>query len=125
MVYGLARKRGGRLSRVGVCAAIILVLGVAGISAHSWYQYDCCADNHCAPVPSDSVTINGDAYRLDLEAGEHHMLRKRGHFSATVPFESPILRRSFDEQWHACLVPTGMYYLGLELRCLYIPDRLS
>jgi hypothetical protein len=111
----------GRHAPAFVPASLALLVTAAQIGAHSWYDRGCCDDRHCAPIPAETVTGQQGGYGLNLQHDDHFMLKERGGFRTIVPYDSPILRRSLDDQWHACLVPKGQYGLGLELRCLYLP----
>lgn len=86
---------------------IILALAIVASStlaiAHSWYDYDCCHDRDCWPLPAFSVEATSQGWKI-LETGE------------TIPFSQA--RKSKDDDFHICR--RGGKKDG-EIICLYAP----
>lgn len=93
---------------------IWIALAVRG-HAHSWYDYECCSDEDCKPVPHESIEEkpNGDV-TYTMPDGY------KCHFSASQ------IRDGQDTEWHACIIEAshaGPNY-GRSCRCIYRPARL-
>lgn len=105
-------------------AALCAALGLSGTIAyaHSWYDYDCCSDQDCSPIPFGSVEIVEDGYRITLKPGDHPLVH--APFTYTIPYDSPNVRVSRDDKYHACVISIGEIPEAtgptLSVRCLYI-----
>jgi len=82
-------------------SAALLVAFMLNAKAHSWYDFDCCSDNDCAPLSPDDVATTPQGYRI------------KGTW--TVPYSAPQIRPSRDHDYHLCEYPKG------TVRCLYVP----
>lgn len=78
--------------------------------AHSWYEWECCAGNDCAPIPHEAVRAGKGGYAVTIQPGEHPLVKDKP-LSAFVAYADA--RPSQDGQPHACIV-------GGALKCLYI-----
>jgi len=104
---------------VNIIKIIALALLVAAllsikVKAHEWYDPACCNDRDCAPIPMDAVRITAEGYLVEIGPGEHPMLHGEVVFS-TIPFNSPMVRKSQDGDYHACLTAAR------SIRCFYVP----
>jgi len=84
-----------------LAVAVAFVVFMLRASAHSWYDFDCCSDNDCAPITPDDVVTTPNGYRI------------KGTW--TVPYDAPQIRPSRDNDFHVCEYPKG------TVRCLYVP----
>jgi hypothetical protein len=84
---------------LGACVVLGLLAGYAW--GHSWYDWDCCADNDCKPVPAEDVAeiVGGWKY---LPTGNEFKDPKR-------------IRPSHDGNFHVCINPSNKQSL-----CIYI-----
>jgi hypothetical protein len=74
--------------------------------AHSWYPSECCLDNHCHPVPCDSIKKDGIKGFWWFDDGS---LQK-------IFFKREQVKASQDDYCHVCLIGwTGV--------CLFMPYR--
>jgi len=89
-----------------VLLAALLLLATIPALAHSFYDYDCCSDNDCAPLPDGAVVEGPNGYEVDMN-GNHY----------SVAYGDPRIRGSADRNFHGCEFPKG------QLRCLYTPGR--
>lgn len=75
-------------------------------SAHSWYDYQCCSDRDCEPIPPDAVN--------ETEAGyEVNYFSKQG-FQVHGFVPRAAARHSQDGRFHGCAMPS-------RFLCLYVP----
>jgi len=77
------------------------ILSVTIMLAHSWYPFACCGDQHCHPVPCDSIKAN----TLGLSWNG-------------VTFTHAMIRDSLDERCHVCVAVTGIHTYPY---CVFIP----
>ncbi len=83
----------------------MIALLLAAILAHSWYSYECCSENDCAPVPMGTlIRASGDGYDVTLPNG---LLLHAG---------KNTLKVSQDGLWHVCIIASNP-----SVRCLYVP----
>jgi hypothetical protein len=68
------------------------ILTVTIMLAHSWYPWACCNDQHCHPVPCDSIKAD-----------------KLGVSWNGVIFTQELIRDSMDEQCHVCIEVVGTH----------------
>ena len=85
--------------------AICLLLGSADAQAHSWYPWDCCHDDDCAP-----------ADRVDAVSTEFMVVTSK-HGTAFVPASMPR-RDSQDGRVHICMRKTDT---GMSPICVFLP----
>lgn len=116
MAYGLER-----LARFALAtAAVALIwLGLMSIAtrAHEGYDYRCCGQNDCSPVPTSAVHEAGPVIIFRIAPGTHPMwpATKTAHLVVEVE-RFRLEHRRIDGQWHICLGPT------LVVLCAYPPD---
>jgi hypothetical protein len=77
------------------------ILSATIMLAHSWYPWACCSDQHCHPVPCDSIKAD----RLGLS----------WHGVVFIP---ELIRESLDEQCHVCVEVVGTRTYPY---CVFIP----
>jgi hypothetical protein len=63
-----------------------VVLASVIVLAHSWYPWACCHDQHCHPVPCESIKEN--ALGLSWNG---------------IVFTEPMIRESLDADCHVCV----------------------
>ena len=68
------------------------LLMTAFLLVHSWYDYDCCSDEDCRPVPATDV--------VEIEGGWKHI--PSGAIFKDTP-EKKRIRPSHDRHFHVCL----------------------
>jgi hypothetical protein len=68
------------------------------IQIHSWYDYECCHDNDCKPVPCEQIEETKQGFKYD------------GLFFSKI-------KPSKDNQCHACILK---YDGGRTPMCLYL-----
>jgi hypothetical protein len=78
-----------------------IVLGGLIVLAHSWYPWACCHDQHCHPVPCE--TIKADRLGLSWNG---------------VIFTPEMIKDSLDEQCHVCIDTVGKYRYPY---CVFLP----
>ena len=89
---------------VSVLAALLMIfllisdLVIHRAHAHSWYDWQCCSDKDCHPIPPLVETPQGYVWRGRVVT-----------HAETKP--------SADNDFHECVGPTG------NLICLYVPPR--
>ena len=77
--------------------------------SHSFYDWQCCSNRDCAPLPDGAVHATADGWRI-IRIG------------LTVPYTDKRIRDSPDGRFHACFRngdPTQ------DLLCLYVPGMGS
>lgn len=87
-------------------ALVWLALMCVPAYGHSWYDYDCCSDNDCAPLADGAVIEGSGGYDVTMNGKRY-----------AVPYGDARIRASADNQFHACEYPKD------TLRCLYTPGR--
>lgn len=70
------------------------------VSAHDWYDRECCSDHDCAPIKRSIIQWTPTGWRVVIRPGEHPLARQR--IEAVIPFSQ--IRQSRDQFWHACIV---------------------
>ena len=95
----------------GLIAGMALALSATTAIAHSWYPWDCCSDNDCAPVQAAS-------YLTQASSSSPVLIVKTIHGVVAVPADFPQ-KESKDGQMHACMrkEPDG----SMKLLCLFMP----
>jgi hypothetical protein len=78
-----------------------IVLSGLTVLAHSWYPWACCHDQHCHPVPCE--TIKADRLGLSWNG---------------VIFTPEMIKDSLDEQCHVCIDTVGKYRYPY---CVFLP----
>jgi hypothetical protein len=81
--------------------AMKIVLGGLMLLAHSWYPWACCHDQHCHPVPCETIKAHG----LGLSWNG-------------VVFTQEMIKDSLDEQCHVCVDTVGKYRYPY---CVFVP----
>jgi len=100
------------------CAFLVALLAAAPAAlahkAPSGWVYDnfCCGGQDCQPIDNVQVEITPDGYLVSIPQGEHQTAR-RDHQKL---FRYNEVRKSQDENYHACILPNSQ-----EFRCLYVP----
>lgn len=87
--------------------ALAFLLAAVPAFAHDWYDYSCCSDKDCRPIPSSAVKATKDGYYVTING-------------RTMAYSSPKLKVSQDDQFHLCTI--GGTDDGLML-CLYAPPQ--
>ena len=86
-------------------------LAATAARGHSWYDWECCAGNDCAPIPGSAVRATRGGYAVTIQPGEHPLVKDRA-VTGFVAYADA--RPSGDGDFHACIV-------GGALKCLYQP----
>lgn len=87
-----------------IIITIISVIGAA--KSHSWYPFECCSDNDCAPV---------DHAKLEID----HWILTSKHGTVIVP-STMQLRDSKDNKMHVCMVKDSDG--NMKPLCVFIPS---
>lgn len=88
-----------------------LMLSVPGnVSAHSWYDGDCCSNQDC------------DVAKVTKHSDGSYEVRMWGYKTHTD--QQTEIRKSKDKNYHACIVfeRSGGRDPVPVVRCLYVPD---
>ena len=97
----------GHRRRIAAFGVLMVLIGAGtGAQAHSWYPYECCDDEDCAPVENIEKPDFG---RISIMTTKHGRI--------IVPNSFPR-RASPDHRMHLCVFQTPM---GLIPRCLFVP----
>lgn len=80
-----------------------IVLSAMITLAHSWYPWACCSDQHCHPVPCE--TIKTDDLGLSWNG---------------IIFTEPMIKELLDEQCHVCVAVSGKYTYPY---CIFLPKQ--
>jgi hypothetical protein len=102
----------GVLRRRFVLEAVLMLLLVTvilwnqGASAHSWYPWERCSDNDCAPISTTEVPVERDG-GFDLVDGRH------------ISYKD--VRPSPDGQWHLCEQKSAVNARDRRIICVYAP----
>ena len=96
---------------------LLIVAARAHQSPTGWvYDSVCCFGDHntgdCQQIPSHTVEITSQGYRITLKPGDHRKATK--HHVFIVPQSDA--RKSMDGDYHLCLWPSED-----DLRCFYAP----
>ena len=99
-------------------AALIAFLLAAPAAAHEAYDYRCCGQNDCAPVPDSAVHETGDVILFRIAPGTHPMwpADKKAHLMVEVE-RFKVEHRRLDGRWHLCLNAAQVPL------CVYPPER--
>src|SRR5262245_7603518 len=89
----------GRQQSIG--SQMKIVLSGLIVLAHSWYPWACCHDQHCHPVPCE--TIKADRLGLSWNG---------------VIFTPEMIKDSLDEQCHVCVDTVGKFRYPY---CVFVP----
>jgi hypothetical protein len=103
-------------TRLAILAGLLALAG-GSAEAHWKYEYQCCADNDCAPIDDRAVVENGERVIVTIQPGQHPMWPADGRAAGTFETTRRDLRKPVDTRWHVCLSPTG------SLLCVYPPMR--
>lgn len=95
-------------------ALIVTLLWPSSAEAHDWYDAVCCSDEDCAPVRAATVRATPDGWEVTLAPGDHPMVQEP--LRHVYPYDSPRVRPSRDQDFHACVSVHGQRML-----CLYVP----
>lgn len=95
---------------IATILAVVMLFLSENTKAHEWYDYECCSETDCHPLPVDAVQATPEGWFIK-ESGE------------TIPYGDPRERKSKDSGYHRCTM-TGYTGTGriLITRCLYVPD---
>lgn len=101
----------------------LVVIAATAAHAHSWYDYDCCSDRDCEPVPFHSVSITEEGVHVKLEPGEHSLVLEG--VDELLLWGDVNIRQSQDGEHHACVAPALTDFedgrqVGDRLLCVYI-----
>lgn len=89
---------GRRMKRAAFALALLLSTPA---SAHEWYEFECCHDDHCRPAKPGEWVETPQGWQSK---------------GLLVPWSDERLRPSRDGQVHPCYGYDG------ELLCLYVPE---
>lgn len=89
--------------------ALMAIMALSPVLAHSWYDWECCAGNDCAPIPDHAVRAVRGGYAVLIRPGEHPLV-KDAPVSGFIAYADA--RQSQDGQPHACIVAG-------KIKCLY------
>ena len=89
--------------------ALMAIMALSPVLAHSWYEWECCAGNDCAPIPDHAVRPVKGGYAVTIQPGEHPMVKDKP-ISGFIAYADA--RQSQDGKAHACIVAGA-------LKCLY------
>lgn len=77
----------------------------SSVLAHSWYPWECCSDNDCAPIKEIVVLENGDlkiTITLKLKGEKGEVI---GSYDTSAVFPKDFEQRtSKDGETHACII---------------------
>lgn len=89
------------IGRVLIC----LLLFTLPASAHKWYDYDCCSESDCHPVPCDEVTE-----------------KNKSMWYHNFEFFGKSVRPSKDTDCHVCISNEGSTFMNPVPHCVYIQN---
>ena len=98
-----------------LAVGLLLVFQPWSAWAHSWYDPWCCSGKDCAPIPFSAVREIQGGYQITLKPGDHPLVTRVHVFQ----IEQVKVKRSKDDQYHACLFPTED-----RLLCFYAPAAM-
>ena len=90
----------------GVVVLVTAALFATVAAAHSWYPFECCNDDDCAPVTASELSASGQSSIMTNRLGR-----------ILVPHTFPR-RISPDNRTHLCVLHTPS---GPVPRCLFVP----
>lgn len=93
-------------------AAIFIAIPAAAF-AHEWYDTACCNTIDCAQVPARTIQLEDGSYLVRLSPGDHPFVT--GNIQVVIPADSPKVRISQDDFYHACVTPLQ------RVLCIYVP----
>jgi hypothetical protein len=109
--------RGGALGLDAIIAAAC-AFGVPSASAHSWYEKQCCEDEHCEPMADGVVRETSKGFKVP--SGE------------LLPYGDSRVRQSHDMRYHWCHDQKATVTRHREIPfgpdstiCLYVPPKSS
>ena len=109
------------LAMATAAAAVLLALAIWSAPkapAHEGYDYRCCGNNDCAPVPDAAVYEAGTVIIFRIAPGTHPMWPADKAATLIVEVDRRLLEpRRIDGRWHICLSR------ALAPLCIYPPDR--
>lgn len=98
-----------RIAVTAIALGALVYVLAKPVGAHSWYDYACCSEKDCRPIPFDAVTVTPDGYRVP--SGD------------VIPFSStkikPTPAEDVEQRFHWCTVAgkdTG------HTLCLFVPQ---
>lgn len=94
-------------------SVLLLPLWVTPAYGHSFYEYRCCSDDDCGPVPFESVKVTTDGYLVIFPTGRRELIPFSDHRIRPTPAADP------EQRYHLCTVAGSMK--GMIL-CLYVPQ---
>jgi hypothetical protein len=85
---------------------VLWLLSTTGARAHSWYPWECCSDNDCAPIALQE-TPREEKGGFTLIDGRHISYKE--------------VRPSPDGQWHLCEQKWPANVRERKILCVYAP----
>jgi nitrous oxide reductase accessory protein NosL len=83
--------------------------------AHSWYEAECCSGQDCQQVSPMNVKATAAGWLVQLTSKDHPLVK--APFSTIIPYDSPKVHKSQDENFHVCFGPKQQI-----LFCIYVPE---
>ena len=107
-----------RRACLAIVAACVALLVAIPAFAHSVYDYRCCGNHDCAPIPDSAVHEAGEVIVFRVAPGSHPMwpADKAAHLVVEVD-RFRVESRRLDGRWHLCLNAAGFPL------CVYPPER--
>ncbi len=94
------------LLRSALLAVLASALPVGAANAHSWYPWECCSENDCAPINVSETPHERDG-GFYLTDGRHISYRE--------------LKPSPDGKWHLCEQKWPANPAARKILCVYAP----
>ena len=91
-----------------VLAALFFLCVVGGAFAHSWYPWECCSDQDCAPIKLNETPKEGN--------GGFTLMDGSGRFVAYKD-----IKPSPDGQWHLCEQKWPDKLADRKILCVWAP----
>jgi hypothetical protein len=85
----------------------LLLAAARQAAAHSWYPWESCSDNDCAPIPLAEALVERDGGFMLIDG--HHITYDR-------------LRPSPDGKWHLCESKDKPNPADRRIICVYAPQ---
>lgn len=95
-----------------ISALVVILISTPALS-HSFYEYRCCSDKDCGPVPFSSVKVTPEGYLVLFPTGRKELIPFGDTRIRDTPPEDPL------QQYHLCTVAGRMD--GMIL-CIYVPQ---
>lgn len=101
---------------LGAILAAACTFGMPPASAHSWYEKQCCQDEHCEPMADGAVRETSRGFKVP--SGE------------LLPYADGRVRQSHDMRYHWCHEQKATVNRHREVQpgpdstiCLYVPPK--